>query len=119
MDNLENLDVRKEGRAIRNSPRFAEEGINVNFVKILGPAEIRIRTYERGVEDETMACGTGVVAASIAFSFYTGDISGSCSVHAQGGDLEVEFHLGGDAKFSNVKLIGPAVEVFSGEVGLD
>jgi diaminopimelate epimerase len=118
VDDLENLDVQKEGRAIRNIPKFVTEGINVNFVEIKGLSEIRIRTYERGVEDETMACGTGVVAASIAHAFHTDNQSGFCAVHAEGGDLTVEFNREGDEKFSNVKLIGPAVEVFRGEINL-
>ena len=118
VDDVKSVDVGKEGRAIRNSPEFLKEGINVNFVQSIGPAETKIRTYERGVEDETMACGTGVVAAAIANAFHQNDYSGKCMVHAQGGDLQVEFARTGEHEFSDVKLIGPAVEVFKGEIVL-
>ncbi len=85
VEDVNSLDVQKEGRSIRNSPRFEKEGINVNFVERIGLSEILIRTYERGVEDETMACGTGVVAAAIAHAFHTDDGSEKCSVHTRGG----------------------------------
>lgn len=119
VDNVESIDVEKEGRAIRNSDPFKKEGINVNFVEITGPAEIRIRTYERGVEDETMACGTGVVAAAIAYTFHSNNNSEKCMVHAQGGILSVEFKRNGEQEFSDVRLTGPAIEVFHGEVQID
>ena len=119
VDDLDKLDVKKEGGAIRNSAPFMKEGINVNFVKFLGPAEIRVRTYERGVEDETMACGTGVVAAAIANAFHQNDSSGHCVVHAMGGELKVEFNRSDDQHFTSVRLIGPAVEVFRGEIEID
>ncbi len=115
-NNVELVDVPQEGRSIRNSPAFEQEGINVNFVEQLGPFEIGIRTYERGVEDETMACGTGIVAASIAHAFDTNSSSGKVNVHAVGGNLAVEFVREGPMSFSNVRLIGPAVEVFRGEI---
>ncbi|MBK9984406.1 MAG: diaminopimelate epimerase [Saprospiraceae bacterium] len=119
VDDVENIDVQKEGRAIRNSSLFEKEGINVNFAQIISPSEIRIRTYERGVEDETMACGTGVVASAIAFTFHTDSKSEKCKVTTQGGVLNVEFNQEGKEDFTDVRLIGPAVEVFRGEVRLD
>lgn len=119
VNHVNEIDVAKEGRAIRNSSSFKKDGINVNFVEQVGPSEIRIRTYERGVEDETMACGTGVVASAIAQAFHNADHSGKCIVHALGGTLTVEFKSDGGKKFSNVRLIGPAVEVFRGEVKID
>lgn len=118
VNDVKNVDVEKEGRAIRNSPPFLNEGINVNFVESPGPSEIKIRTYERGVEDETMACGTGVVAAAIANAFHHNDYSGRSIVHASGGNLEVTFDRKSDQVFENVKLIGPAVEVYRGEIEL-
>src|SRR5688572_27915793 len=66
---LEDIDVKETGRMIRHSAPFQKEGINVNFVQVIQPGEIKIRTYERGVEDETYACGTGVVAAALAHAF--------------------------------------------------
>ena len=111
--------IQKEGRAIRNSASFINEGINVNFVQSIGPSEIKIRTYERGVEDETMACGTGVVAAAVANAFHFDDSKGHCVVHAPGGDLRVEYTRAGEQHFKNIQLIGPAVEVFRGEIDLN
>ena len=119
VDDVKTLNVQQEGRSIRNSERFIKEGINVNFIEIIGLNEIRIRTYERGVEDETMACGTGVVAAAIANAFYQENLSGSCIVRAVGGTLNVEFNRLDQQHFSEVKLTGPAVEVFRGEISLD
>lgn len=118
VDNINELDVRAKGRAIRNSVPFAKEGINVNFIQSMGPAEIHIRTYERGVEDETMACGTGVVAAAIANAVYQNDFSGECTVHARGGILRVKYVRKGQQEFTEVFLIGPAVEVFRGEIAI-
>ncbi len=115
---LEDIDVKETGRMIRHSSPFQKEGINVNFVEVIKPGEINIRTYERGVEDETYACGTGVVAAAIAHAYDTDDFSGKCIVHAKGGDLEVEFLRSGKQVFQNIQLIGPAVEVFKGSVVL-
>lgn len=117
-DYLNDLDVFTEGRAIRYSPRFKKEGINVNFVEQAGPGEIHIRTYERGVEDETFACGTGVVAAAIGSNYrLKGNVS-SWLVHARGGDLRVDFNHAGGGLFTQVSLTGPAVEVFKGEINI-
>jgi diaminopimelate epimerase len=115
-DELEDMDVFVEGRAIRNSPPFADRGINVNFVSRDGDGEISIRTYERGVEDETYACGTGVVAAAIASAYSQKDTGLSWLVHAKGGDLRVNFTRNDEARFKDVTLTGPAVEVFRGEI---
>jgi len=117
-DQLENIEVKLKGRQIRNSTPFKEKGINVNFVEILAPGEIKIRTYERGVEDETLACGTGVVASAIAAAFSTDTNNHSWLVHARGGDLHVDFKHEGDQHFTNVRLTGPAVESFRGEIDL-
>jgi len=116
LHNLHQLDVFKEGKAIRNSFLFKEEGINVNFVEEVAPGEISIRTYERGVEDETFACGTGVVAAALAASFHSANNIDSWQVHAQGGDLRVDFQKDGFQQYSSIWLTGPAEEVFKGEL---
>jgi diaminopimelate epimerase len=116
---IQSIDVFQEGRSIRNSVPFKAEGINVNFVELLGPGEISIRTYERGVEDETYACGTGVVAAAIASAFRSDIPVDSWAVHAQGGDLKVDFDRHANMHFTNVWLTGPAVPSFSGEISLD
>jgi diaminopimelate epimerase len=112
---LYDLDVRSEGRHIRNNPSFGIDGINVNFVERVGPGEISIRTYERGVEDETMACGTGVVASAIGAAYTSPQSVDRWTIHARGGDLKVYFDRAGPQHFTNVRLTGPAVEVFRGE----
>jgi len=113
---IHHLDVFNEGRSIRNSPRFFAEGINVNFVESIGPGEINIRTYERGVEDETFACGTGVVAAAMASALMTSGGITSWKVHAKGGDLRVDFRHTAAQEFKHVLLTGPAERVFEGEI---
>lgn len=118
VEQVEQIDVKQQGSTIRNSPLFVKEGINVNFIQSHGPQEISIRTYERGVEDETLACGTGVVAAAIANAVHHENYSGKCIIHASGGNLEVTFERNGEQTFENIKLIGPAVEVFKGEIEL-
>lgn len=110
------LDVKTEGRKIRNQERFRPGGINVNFVEILDGV-IHIRTYERGVEDETLACGTGVTAAAIALNLgKTGSFD--VAVQAMGGRLNVAFEKTAEDKAHNVVLTGPAQYVFSGTVAL-
>jgi diaminopimelate epimerase len=116
VDQIIEFDVVQKGRTIRYSPRFKEEGINVNFVEQRTPGEILIRTYERGVEDETYACGTGVVAAAIASAFSSDGNHDSWVVHAKGGDLCVDFQRQGEQDFVEIKLKGPAVEVFNGNI---
>ena len=105
------------GREIRNHEHFAPNGTNVNFVQELAPGHIRVRTYERGVEGETLACGTGVTAAAIISSELKG-FPPPVKVQVQGGDtLEVFFDKDGD-KFANVKLKGPADVAFHGRIEL-
>ena len=72
VEDLENLDVVSHGRALREHDYFAPAGTNANFVKLLAPDHIAIRTYERGVEDETLACGTGMVACALIHNLLTG-----------------------------------------------
>jgi diaminopimelate epimerase len=118
VDDIQKVDVFTEGKAIRNSKYFIEQGTNVNFVLVKNN-EIHIRTYERGVEDETLSCGTGVTAAVIAASF-AGKISESkrdVKVFTQGGELSVQFEKGEDNYF-NVRLNGPAKKVFEGVINL-
>ncbi|MCP5540995.1 MAG: diaminopimelate epimerase [Akkermansiaceae bacterium] len=119
VDDLEGTDVRRLGRATRFHAQFAPAGTNVNFVKIEAPGEIAIRTYERGVEDETLACGTGMAACALIHHLLHG--AGSpIRVRVRGGDvLEVAFETGpgenaGD--FQRVTLTGPADFTFHGEV---
>ena len=111
-DNIENLDVENEGRSIRNMDKFSRDGINVNFVS-LGDS-IRIRTYERGVESETLSCGTGAVAASIAL-FYSGLFEDNeVDLQTNGGLLSVTFDEF-NGVFKNIWLTGEANLVYIGE----
>ena len=94
---------------------FAPRGANANFVEQRGPHAIAIRTYERGVEDETLACGTGVVATALIFAA-TEDVNGPIEVLVRGGDLlQVDFVREGEA-FRQVTLTGPADFVFDGAI---
>jgi len=104
-----------EAKKIRYSQRFAKEGINVNFVEITGNGEILVRTYERGVEDETLSCGTGVVASALALAYRSGEKFNSVKIKVPGGRLAVDFEEG-DGVFRNVHLIGPAEKTFEGMV---
>lgn len=112
---IEQLNICGEARKIRYNERFAQEGINVNFVQQIDANHIAVRTYERGVEDETYSCGTGVVASSIAHYLKSNKSSQHISIDVQGGKLQVSFEVEDDT-FKNVFLIGPAVAVFEGEV---
>lgn len=112
--NLKNYKVFKEGKAIRNGGLFKASGVNVNFVEKLGGNHIFVRTYERGVEDETLSCGTGVTAAAIAAN--QKGVESPVSIKTLGGELEVEFNAGSNNHYSQVYLIGPAKEVFSGSL---
>ena len=110
-----NIDVFREGREIRYNKRFAEAGINVNFVELEEDGDIFVRTYERGVEDETLSCGTGVTASALAFAHNDNGFN-RVSVKTPGGNLAVEFTKTGDASFKDIWLCGPAAFVFKGEV---
>lgn len=114
------LDVKQQGRAIRYSDKFRQNGINVNFVEIRPNEELLIRTYERGVEDETLACGTGVTAAALSFARKKGVGPGKMEVQvkALGGDLLVRFTVHQDGHFSDIWLCGPAKRVFEGTISL-
>lgn len=105
--------VVKQGREIRYSDDFKKEGINVNFVEG-NHKEIFVRTYERGVEDETLSCGTGVTAAAIVFAHNENGFN-RIEVKTPGGDLAVEFDKMGEEDFRNIWLCGPAEFVFQGE----
>jgi len=114
---IEDVDVRSLGWALRHHPMFAPRGANANFSEQRGPQSIAIRTYERGVEDETLACGTGVVASAILFAANE-NATGPIDVFVRGGDtLQVDFKRRGD-QFSNVTLTGPADFVFDGTIEL-
>lgn len=104
------------GRAVRYSSMFEKDGINVNQVEILDDKSIRIRTYERGVEDETLSCGTGATACAIVYgNMYLSDGDNEVAVKVEGGELRVKYSKKGSV-YTNVELIGPAQFVFKGEM---
>jgi diaminopimelate epimerase len=106
------------GRAVRFHPLFAPAGTNVNFMRVEGPQTIRIRTYERGVEDETLACGTGA-AASALIAARLGQVVSPVTVHTRGGEaLTIYFTPQGET-FSEVYLEGDALVVYQGELWVD
>ncbi|QZE12950.1 diaminopimelate epimerase [Halosquirtibacter laminarini] len=114
---LSDLDVVKEGRSIRYNARFKEEGTNVNFVSMDKDC-LKVLTYERGVEDETLACGTGVTAAAIAAYVMSGCQYEGFDIEAKGGRLGVRFQAKSINEFEHVWLKGPAVRVFEGDITL-
>lgn len=114
VENLENMDVAALGRAIRNDDMFSPSGTNVDFVEI-GADSLFVRSYERGVENETLSCGTGVTASAIAAAYISGDNTGKYSVRTPGGKLTVTFKQEG-MHFSEIWLEGAARFVFSGSV---
>lgn len=117
VDDLENVDVRGLGSAIRRHDLFAPQGANANFLQERGPRQIAIRTYERGVEDETLACGTGVVASALIFAAMK-NVDGPIGVLVRGGnELQVGFEKTGE-QFRSVTLTGPADFVFEGAIDI-
>ena len=112
---IDDVDVRREGSVVRYHKMFSPNGTNVNFIEKRGPKELAVRTYERGVEDETLACGTGVVASALVFSVVE-KVNGPITIIARGGDeLQVGFEKSGN-QFRNVTLTGPAEFVFEGSI---
>lgn len=117
VNNVEEKDMFEEGRKIRYNDTYKNEGINVNFVEDKGEY-LFVRTYERGVEDETYACGTGVTAVAMAIAHYQkkrGNIS--TPIKVLGGNLNIRFDYDG-TKYRNIFLEGPAKKVFEGEIDL-
>lgn len=115
VDDVNSIDVRNEGGNIRNSDMYMPDGTNVNFVQILDNG-IFVRTFERGVEDETLACGTGVTASAIATALFTESDDTEFFIKTKGGDLKVSFEQGENQSFHNIYLEGPAVFVFNGDI---
>lgn len=111
-DNLAELDVVSKGREIRQAPAFGPKGINVNFVETK-PDQTFVRTYERGVEDETLSCGTGVTAVGIALALKSGQTEHT--IHARGGTLYISLMNNAEG-FTNIRLRGPVQWVFEGRL---
>ncbi len=115
VNNLEEINIKDEGSKIRYSGLYGEAGANINFVSQMNSNSFLVRTYERGVEDETLSCGTGVTAVAIAMHEIGRTNSNSVILKVKGGDLRVTFDYK-NQHYTNVFLIGPAIQVFSGEI---
>lgn len=108
------LDLIPAARAIRNNPPYAEKGVNVNFIQGEGN-QWQMRTYERGVEDETYSCGTGVTAAALV-AHHTGNAQSPISMKTKGGTLSLSFDFDPKQGYRNIWLQGPALKVFEGQL---
>lgn len=115
VDDLEHYNVKENGAAIRYSDLYGKAGSNVNFVSQINEDTFAVRTYERGVEDETLACGTGVTAVAIAMNATGVTASNAIHLKVEGGKLEVSFEQLG-SQYTNVFLKGPAKFVFKGQI---
>ncbi len=113
--NLETLNVKLNGSIIRHGEPYNQEGANVNFVEKVNDEIFVVRTYERGVEDETLSCGTGVTAVALSMSYIGETEKNLLTLKTQGGDLKVSFNKTNKG-FDDVWLIGPATLVFKGEL---
>ncbi len=114
VENLTDYEVFKEGKKLRYG-LYGKSGSNINFIEQLSENSFSIRTYERGVEDETLSCGTGVTAVAIAMHYSGKTQATAVTIKTRGGELKVKFEEEG-GKYRNVCLIGPAIQVFKGEI---
>ena len=115
---LKQKDVYHDGYAIRHNATYNEKGINVNFVEPDANGYF-VRTFERGVEDETYACGTGVTAVALAMAKYNGESGDIITpIKVLGGNLSIRFNYDGE-KFTRIFLKGPAIQVFAGEIDVE
>ncbi|HPE86506.1 MAG: diaminopimelate epimerase [Bacteroidales bacterium] len=112
--NLNTMDIVSQARKIRFSSQFAPEGLNINFAEEKN-GKLFVRTYERGVEEETLSCGTGVTAAALAYAEKMQLTQGVVSILTRGGDLQVSF-IKEEGHYRKIQLIGPAIQVFEGSI---
>jgi len=113
-EHISDFDIKLEGRKIRNEV-YGAQGSNVNFVKKIDDTTFRLRTYERGVEDETLACGTGATAVAIAMNYLNETTAENITLNVEGGELKVSFNMI-NGVYGNVFLTGKAIQVFKGEI---
>jgi len=109
------MDVKVKGAEIRYGTSYNASGVNVNFVEKISDDEFMIRTYERGVEDETLSCGTGVTAVALAMNYIGETEKNTIHLNTKGGSLEVSFSQN-DEGYTDIWLKGPAKQVFKGEM---
>ncbi|MDT0675901.1 diaminopimelate epimerase [Autumnicola musiva] len=115
--NVKDINIKEEGAAIRYSEPYVERGgANVNFVEAEGENTFLVRTYERGVEDETLSCGTGVTAVAIAANASERANANKIKLKVPGGELSVSFSKKGAENYTDIWLTGPAEQVFKGEI---
>lgn len=117
-ENLRDLDVKNVGASIRYSSLYGASGSNINFYNQIDESNFAIRTYERGVEDETLSCGTGATAVAIAMHAIGKTKHPKIGIEVQGGKLEISFEKK-DGNYTNIYLRGPATKVFSGTINVD
>lgn len=115
VDDADSIDVFTEGSAIRNSEQYKEEGTNVNFVSV-HDGFLKVRTYERGVENETFSCGTGVTAVAMSYLHRSNLDTNEVVIRTKGGRLRIRLERTDEESFRNVWLIGPAEQVFKGSI---
>jgi diaminopimelate epimerase len=115
VDDLAHYDIKTNGAKIRYSDLYGKSGSNVNFVQQLSQNHFAVRTYERGVEDETLSCGTGVTAVAIAMNAIGKTNASEIALDVEGGKLKVSFE-NENGVYKKVHLIGPATFVFEGEI---
>lgn len=114
---IQHKDIIETGRNIRYSAKYKEAGINVNLVEILQKNHLKMKTYERGVEDETYSCGTGAVATALAYAARENKDASEINIEVKGGQLSVKLKKE-DERYHSIYLIGPATKVFEGIIEL-
>jgi diaminopimelate epimerase len=117
VDDVHSYPVVEEGAKIRYSDPYSPKGTNVNFVSKINEDEIFVRTYERGVENETLSCGTGVTACALVFG--SRNELRNVKIKTPGGSLSVRFSENADGSFQNIFLVGPAMQVFEGRIKIE
>jgi len=119
VNELAGFELYNEGKRIRYSDLYMPAGTNVNFVEQISDAHFKVRTYERGVEDETLSCGTGATAVAIAMFENQKSKSNKIKIDVPGGNLTVSFNKALNGIYENVILSGPAQKVFEGEISVE
>jgi len=113
-DSIDNINVFECGRELRNNKEISEDGVNINFTEVIDNSSIKVRTYERGVENETLSCGTGVIASALS-AYKKGLVdTNRIKINTLGGELFVSFEF--NNIYKNIWLEGPAIEVYKGQI---